>query len=54
MSRQKFPTEVRAIAASEFIESNGYTADVIAETPNVILTNAPYSLVMRAKAAFDR
>ncbi len=53
MSRQKFPTEVRAIAAAEWIESRGYEAE-LTETPNVILTNAPYGLVLQAKAAFDR
>jgi hypothetical protein len=53
MSRQKFPTEVRAIAAAEWIESRGYDAQQT-ETPTVLLTNAPYSLVMQAKAAFDR
>lgn len=53
MSRQKFPTEVRAIAAAEWIEANGYTAEQVTP-PNVLLTNAPYALIMKAKAAFDR
>jgi hypothetical protein len=53
MSRQKFPTEVRAIAASEWIESRGYNAQPI-ENGTVVLTDAPSFLINQARAAFDR
>lgn len=54
MSRQRFVTETRAIAAAEWIESRGYNAAPIAQEPNVLLTDAPSFLIMQARAAFDR